>query len=77
MMVYIIDGSVAARFVVRSSMSCADRRPDDVVAGHKRRAVALWVLLIGLILACEQRFFAFRCRIRLVARAWYIIPGTP
>lgn len=30
------------------------RRPDDVVPKHHRRAVALWMLLIIGILACES-----------------------
>jgi len=33
------------------------RRPNEVVAGHKRKAVALWMLLIFAILACEHFCF--------------------
>ena len=53
--------------LLRYNISYTRRRPNDVVAGHKRKAVALWMLLIFAILACEH-FFSFGTAVH----AWHI-----
>ena len=53
--------------LLRYNISYTRRRPNDVVAGHKRKAVALWMLLIFVILACEH-FFSFGTAVH----AWHI-----
>ena len=53
MLVSIFDIVIVLLCVRRPAVRHTRRRPNDVVSKHHKRAVALWMLLIFGILACE------------------------